>query len=172
MNKEFIRMQILAGIITEGQYKEKTKKLNIVEAGSTSGDQRHRDAEDDYNRRQAMTPKDNWEGKEDEYIKHLVGISSVEWKDVDGKRELVPITGFAYADDHFADYDDKTSYGYGHAVGRKYLDWMLMVRKRYEELKKSGKIKDPDKSEVERKDREYWTSYYDNNPQFRRPEGY
>jgi len=122
--------------------------------------------------RMGLTPKDNWEGNEDGYIKHLIGLSSCRWRDIDGERKLVDICGFEYADDHFADYDDKESYSYNHAMGRDYLDWMLMVRVRYNKLKKSGKIVDPDKAEVEREDREYWSRYYDNHPQFNRPEGY
>jgi len=122
--------------------------------------------------RMGLTPKDDWEGNEDGYIKYLIGISSCAWRDIDGERQLVDICGFEYADDYFAAYDDKESYSYNHAVGRDYLDWMLMVRVRYNELKKSGKIVDPDKAEVEREDREYWTRYYDEHPQFNRPEGY
>jgi hypothetical protein len=122
--------------------------------------------------RMGLTPKDNWEGNEDGYIKHLIGLSSCRWRDIDGERQLVDICGFEYADDHFADYDDKTSYSYNHAVGRDYLDWMLKVRTRYNELKKSGKIVDLDKAKVEQENREYWTRYYNEHPQFSRPEGY
>ena len=155
MTKEQLRMQMLAGIITEGQYKEKTKKLDIIEIGRSAANRAANAANDEYNRRQGMTPKDNWEGNEDGFIKYLMGISTVRWEDVDGKQELVPITGFEYVDDYFDDYDDKTSYAYNHAMGRDFLDWMLMVRERYNDLKKSGKIKNPNKAKAKREDREY-----------------
>ena len=122
--------------------------------------------------RMGLTPKDNWEGNEDGYIKHLINGSGCTWRDIDGERQLVDICGFEYADNYFAAYDDKESYSYNNAMGRDYLDWILMVRERYNELKKSGKIIDPDKDEVEREDREYWSRYYDKHPQFKRPEGY
>lgn len=122
--------------------------------------------------RMGLTSKDNWEGNEDGFITYLLGISGCKWVEVDGVRSLVTIRGFEYVDDYFADYDDVESFSYNRAVGRKYLDWMLMVRKRYNKLKKSGKIKDVNVKKAERKEREYWVKYYDNNPQFSRPEGY
>ena len=122
--------------------------------------------------RMGLDSKDNWEGNEDGFITYLLSISGCKWVEVDGVRSLVTIRGFEYVDDYFADYDDVESFSYNRAVGRKYLDWMLMVRKRYNKLKKSGKIKDVNVKKAERKEREYWVNYYNNNPQFSRPEGY
>jgi hypothetical protein len=122
--------------------------------------------------RMGLTPKDRWEGNEDEYIKHLLGLSGSRWRNIDGKKELVEIRGFEFVDDWFADYDDTDSYSYNHAKGRGYFDWMLTVRDRYNKLRQSGKIKDIDKAKAEREEYEYWVRYYDNHPQFSRPEGY
>jgi hypothetical protein len=142
MTKEQLRMQMLAGIITESQYKEKLQSI-LKEWGG--GDGRGDRMDSEYRRRyddaQSMTPKDKWKGNEDGYIQYLLGLSSVRWKDVDGEQDLVDISGIEYADDHFADLDDKKSYEYRHAKGRGYLDWELKVRDRYNELKKSGEIK-------------------------------
>ena len=91
--------------------------------------------------RMGLTAKDNWEGNEDGYIKYLLGLSGCRWRVVNGEKDLVTIRGFEYVDDHFADYDDKDSYSYKHAKGRGYLKWMLKVRDRYNELKKSNQIK-------------------------------
>jgi len=126
----------------------------------------------DQEHRMGLDSKDNWEGNEDGFITYLLGISGCKWVEVGGVRSLVTIRGFEYVDDYFADYDDVESFSYNRAVGRKYLDWMLMVRKRYNKLKKSGKIKDVNVKKAERKEREYWVNYYNNNPQFSRPEGY
>jgi hypothetical protein len=126
----------------------------------------------DQNHRMGLDSKDNWEGNEDGFITYLLGISGCKWVEVDGVRSLVTIRGFEYVDDYFADYDDVESFSYNRAVGRKYLDWMLMVRKRYNKLKKSGKIKDVNVKKAERKEHKYWVNYYNNHPQFSRPEGY
>jgi len=138
MTKEQLRMQMLAGIITEGQYKT---MLNEWGGGDLESDRRNREYIKAYDDAQSLTPKDRWKGNEDGYIKYLLGLSSVRWKDVDGKQDLVDISGIEYADDTFNDLDDKTSYTYRHAKGRGYLDWMLKVRERYNELKRSGEIK-------------------------------
>ena len=91
-------------------------------------------------RRMGLTFRDNWEGNEDEFIAHLIYGSGTAWRVIDGKRQLVTISGFEHADDFFADYTDKDSYSYKHANGRDYLDWMLMVKARYERLKRSKKV--------------------------------
>jgi hypothetical protein len=119
-----------------------------------------------------LTAKDRWEGNEDEYINHLLGLPSYRWRNIDGKKELATLRGFESVDDHFADYDNPDSYAYGHSKGRGYFDWMLTVRDRYNELRQSGEIKDIDKAKAEREEHEYWVRYYDENPQFNRPKGY
>lgn len=122
--------------------------------------------------RMGLTAKDNWEGNEDGYIKHLLGLSGHRWRVVNGEKDLVEIRGFEFVDENFAEYDNKDSYSYNHAVGRGYLDWMLMVRARYNYLKSSNQIKDIDKAKAEREEHDYWVRYYDQNPQFSRPKGY
>ena len=110
-------------------------------------------------RRMGLTFKDNWEGNEDGFIKHLVNGSGSRWRVIDGEKKLVTIRGFEHADDFFDDYDDKDSYSYKHAKGRDYLDWMLNVKTRYESLKQSKQIKDlteSQKAKAEREEYEYW----------------
>jgi hypothetical protein len=119
-----------------------------------------------------LTAKDRWEGNEDEYINHLLGLPSYRWRNIDGKKELVTLRGFESVDDHFADYDNPDSYAYGHSKGRGYFNWMLTVRDRYNELRQSGEIKDINKAKAEHEEHEYWVRYYDENPQFSRPKGY
>jgi len=138
MTQEQLRMQMLAGIITESQYKT---MLNEWGGGDLEGDRRDQEYSANYRHSQGLTPKDRWKGNEDGYIQYLVGLSSSRWKDVDGERNLVDISGIEYADDFFNDFDDKESYGYNHAKGKGYLNWILNVRERYNELKKSGEIK-------------------------------
>ena len=138
MTQEQLRMQMLAGIITEGQYKEKLEEWG---GGNSENDRREFERSRERDRRESETPKDTWGNDINGYINYLLGLSGVRWGEIDGEEELIDISGVDYADDHFDEYDDKDSYAYKHAKGRGYLDWMFMVRDRYNELKKSGKLK-------------------------------
>jgi hypothetical protein len=125
--------------------------------------------------RMGLTPKDDWEGNEDGFINYLLSSNGIKWVEVNGEKSLVTIRGFEYVDDYFVDYDDKDSWSYNLAVGRNYLEWILMVKARYESLKQSKQIKDLTKSQktkAEREEHDYWVRYYDNHPQFSRPAGY
>jgi hypothetical protein len=120
-------------------------------------------------RRESMTPFDDWGDNIDGYINNLLKKPSYQW--VDG--ELKTIRGFKSMDIHFYDHLENTELSCYHKCRhRGYYDWMVTVKDRYLELRSQGKLKDIDVEKAEREEREYWVRYYDNNPQFKRPEGY
>jgi hypothetical protein len=119
--------------------------------------------------RESLTPKDIWEGREDDYIDHLIKKPTYEW--VDGKVET--IRGFKAVDIHFYDYLENQDLAVYHQAKQSgWAEWMLGVKNRYLELRAQGKLEDIDVDKAEREEREYWTRYYDEHPQFSRPEGY
>jgi len=111
--------------------------LNENERDRLESDRRHDGAQRERNRRESMTPKDDWGNNIDGYIRNLLKLPSYQW--VDGK--LITLTGVESLEKTLSTHlDDKDSYPYNHAKGRGYYDWMQKVRERYLELKKSGKI--------------------------------
>ena len=118
----------------------------------------------DWERRESMTPKDNWGNDIKGYIMHLMDSPTEDWVIVNGKKELKTLRGFDAVESRLArTLDDKTSYSHEHAKGREYLDWMKEVRKTFEQLKNSGQLKDmSDKEKEEEEDEEdkYWENYY------------
>jgi len=133
MTQEQLRMQMLAGIITESQYKEATEKnLDEMNWDTDSAD--------------AYTPDwKRWGYNTDGYIKNqLKAMEGMpRWKDVDGERKLVNQSAVEHLDDHFAALDDPNSLEYKQAK-RDSSKWNFeqRVKERWEELRKSGKIKD------------------------------
>jgi hypothetical protein len=135
----------------------------------SEGDRRAVANERERNYREGLTPKDIWEGREDAYIDHLIKKPTYEW--VDGNIET--IRGFKAVDIHFYTYlEDQSMSVYHQAKGFGWDKWMLKVKNRYLELRAQGKLKDIDIDKAEREEREYWTRYYDEHPQFSRPKGY
>ena len=133
MTQEQLRMQMLAGIITEGQYKEATEK-NLDEMNWDT------DSADAY-----LPDWKRWGYNTDGYIKHeLKAMEGMpRWKDVDGERKLVNQSAVEYLDDHFAALDDPNSLEYKQAQrDSSKWDFEQRVKERWEELRKSGKIKD------------------------------
>jgi hypothetical protein len=133
MTQEKLRMQMLAGIITESQYKEATEK-NLDEMDWTT-----------YNADSYTPTSRKWGYDIDGYIKNeLKAMDGMpRWKDVDGERKLVSMSAVEYLDDHFAALDDPNSLDYKQAKrDSSNWDFEQRVKKRWEELRKSGKIKD------------------------------
>jgi hypothetical protein len=133
MTQEQLRMQMLAGIITESQYKEATEKnLDEMNWDDDSAD--------------AHTPDwRRWGYNTDGYIKNqLKAMDGMpRWKDVDGEEKLVNQSAVEYLDNHFAALDDPNSLEYKQAKrNNSKWDFEQRVKKRWEELRKSGKIKD------------------------------
>ena len=118
--------------------------------------------------RECATPKDDWGNNIDGYINHLIKTPSYE--NVGGK--INTIRGFKSIEKHFHDYLEDDSFScYHQCRAHGYYDWMVAVKNRYLELRSQNKLKDLDVKKAEREEREYWVRYYNNNPQFRRPEG-
>ena len=119
--------------------------------------------------RECATPKDNWGGNEKGYIQYLYDGFSYD-RDKNGK--LIKLRGKKAVEKELYDYlDNSDNCVYHQAIYRGYRDWMLKVREIFNKMVENGEFKPVNYKQKEREENEYWSEYYDNDPQFKRPDG-
>ena len=88
--------------------------------------------------RECATPKDDWGNNIDGYISHLLKSPSYKW--VNGV--IKEYYGVKSLEMKLYDYlEDDSLSCYHRCRHRGYFEWMLQVKERFLELKKTGKIK-------------------------------
>ena len=134
MNKEFFRMQMLAGIITEGQYKAKLNE-NMEDWGSEKDD--YGNSEENYRTKPSLA---DFENDEEAYKKYMeenfpgeplnLNESSRLYREGDNifniidQEIIIPDQDYKYDNDDTVD-DDGTNFGIGfptQKVGKDYTD--------------------------------------------------
>jgi hypothetical protein len=127
------------------------------------------EAERERFRRECATPKDDWEGREKDYIRYLYDGFTY---DRDKTGNLIKLRGKEAIEKKLSDYlDNPDCSSYHQAIHRGYRDWMLTVRKQFKKMCKKGRFKPVDSAAKEREETAYWKAYYDAHPQFARPDG-